>query len=74
LVAARGGATSPHQVLRRLAYEIAFTEYAIALASEFAANDEYIEVTDPIVDIRESINRLASKAAALFAPAGAAEF
>jgi hypothetical protein len=73
LVAARGGAASPHLTLRRLAYEIAFTEYAIALASEFAANDEYVEVTDPIVDIRESINRLASKAAHLYSPAGADE-
>ena len=73
LVAARGGATSPHQALRRLAYEIAFTEYAIALASEFAANDEYVEITDPIVEIRESINRLASRASALFSPSGADE-
>jgi hypothetical protein len=73
LVAARGGAASPHQALRRLAYEVAFTEYSIALASEFAANDEYVEVTDPIVDIRESINRLASKAAALFRPASVDE-
>lgn len=73
LVAARGGAASPHQTLRRLAYEIAFTEYAIALASEFAANDEYVEITDPIVEIRESINRLASKAAGLFRPSGADE-
>lgn len=73
LVAARGGAASPHQALRRLAYEIAFTEYAIALASEFANNDEYIEVSQPIVEIRTCINRLASKAADLFRPAGADE-
>lgn len=74
LIAARGGAMAPHQALRRLAYEIAFTEYAIAIAYEFAANDLYVEVTDPIVEIRESINRLASKAAALFRPSEAGEF
>jgi hypothetical protein len=73
LVAARGSAGAPHLVLRRLAYEIAFTEYAIALASELAAQDEYFEITDPIVAIRESINRLATKAAHLYSPVTAEE-
>lgn len=73
LVAARGGAALPHQALRRLAYEIAFTEYAIALASELANNDEYIEVSEPIVEIRTCINRLASKAAGLFSPSSGDE-
>jgi hypothetical protein len=47
-------------------YEIAFTEYAIALASELARHGEYIEPTDPIFEIRETINRLARKAAHLY--------
>lgn len=70
LVAARGDAPEPHLVLRRLAFEVAFTEYAIALASEFAAQDQYIDLTDPIVDIRDSINRLAVRAASLYRPIG----
>jgi hypothetical protein len=32
---------------RRLAYEVAFTEYAIALASEMAGTGYYLDVVDP---------------------------
>jgi hypothetical protein len=53
-------------VFTRLAYEVASAEYAVALASELAANDEYLDPSDPIVDIRESLNRLARKAALLY--------
>jgi len=55
---------------RRLSYEIAFSEYSVALASELASRDEYVDPTDPIVDIRETMNRLARRAAVLFAPNG----
>jgi hypothetical protein len=54
-------------VFRRLAYEVAFAEYAVALASELAARDEYLDPSDPIVDIRDTLNRLARKAARLYA-------
>jgi hypothetical protein len=54
-------------VFRRLAYEVAFAEYAIALASELASRDEYLDPSDPIVDIRDTLNRLARKAAGLYA-------
>lgn len=54
-------------VFRRLAYEVAFAEYAIALASEMAASDYYLDTTDPIVDIRETLNRIARNAAHLYA-------
>ncbi len=54
-------------LFRRLAYEVAFAEYAIALASELAGRDEYIDVTDPIVDIRETLNRVARQSASLYA-------
>lgn len=73
LVAARGAASDPHLVLRRLSYEIAFTEYAIAVASELAAQDEYFDVSEPIVDVRRTINRLATRAAHLYAPSGDSE-
>jgi hypothetical protein len=50
----------------RLAYEVAFSEYAIALSAELNDNDEYTDTSDPIVDIRETINRIARKAASLY--------
>jgi hypothetical protein len=53
-------------VFRRLAYEVAFSEYAIALASELVNHGEYIDPSDPIVDIRETLNRVARQAAALY--------
>jgi hypothetical protein len=52
---------------RRLSYEVAFSEYAIALASELADGDWYQDVTDPIVDIRATINRISRAAAHLYA-------
>jgi len=66
VVAARGEGPTDDVVFRRLIYEIAFTEYAIALASELARHGEYVEATDPIFEIRETINRLARKAASLY--------
>jgi len=66
VVAARGEGSTDEVAFRRLIYEIAFTEYAIALASELARQGEYIEPTDPIFEIRETINRLARKAAPLY--------
>jgi hypothetical protein len=53
-------------MFRRLAYEIAFTEYAIALAVELDAQGHYIDPSDPIFDIRETLNRVARKAASLY--------
>ena len=41
-------------------------EYAIAVASEFAAISEYNDPTDPIVDIRETMNRMAISSARLY--------
>lgn len=48
---------------RRLAYEIAFAEYAIALASELASSGEYLDPSDPIFDVRETLNRMANRSA-----------
>jgi hypothetical protein len=66
LVAAKGLSSIDDPPFRRLAYEVAFAEYAIALASELAAQDEYIDPSDPIVDIRETLNRTARKGAQLY--------
>jgi hypothetical protein len=65
LVVLKDGGSEDEEMMRRIAYEIAFTEYAIALASELAGRGEYLDPTDPIVDIRETVNRLARKAADL---------
>ncbi len=70
LVAAKGSRAVQDPVFRRLAYEVAFSEYAIALASELAARDEYIDPSDPIFDIRETLNRVARRGASLYAEQG----
>ena len=66
LVAAIGGGDIDDPVFRRLAYEVAFSEYAIALASELEGSGHYIDPSDPIVDIRLTLNRVARKAASLY--------
>lgn len=53
-------------VFKRLAYEVAFTEYAIALSSELASQGAYLDPFDPISDIRETIHRIANRAAHLY--------
>ncbi len=66
LVAARAAGSLDDPIFRRLAYEVAFAEYAVALASELAARNEYVDPSDPIVEIRETLNRIARKGAALY--------
>jgi histidine kinase/DNA gyrase B/HSP90-like ATPase len=68
VAAARGLGPVEDPIFRRLAYEVAFSEYAIALAQEFAKRDQYLDPTDPIFDIRETLNRVARKGASLYAP------
>lgn len=67
LVAAMGMSNIDDPVFRRLAYEVAFSEYAIALASELEGRGHYIDPSDPIVDIRLTLNRVARKAAPMYA-------
>ena len=67
-MAAKGSGSTEDPSFQRLAYEVAFAEYAVALASELAARDEYLDPSDPIVDIRETLNRVATKGASLYAP------
>lgn len=66
VAAAKGSVGIDDIGFKRLSYEIAFVEYAIALAQELAARQEYIDLTDPIYDIRETINRVATKSAMLY--------
>lgn len=67
IVAARGEGNVDDPLFRRLAYEVAFTEYSIALATEMDNNGEFIEPSDALVEVRETLNRMARLAAALYA-------
>jgi hypothetical protein len=66
LAAARGDGSEDDPVFRRLAYEVAFVEYAMALAHELDARGEYIEPYEPIYDIKSTVNRVARLGAALY--------
>ncbi len=70
MAAAKGTGPVDDPVFRRLAYEVAFSEYSISLAMELAqVAGYYVEPTDPIFDIGETLNRLARKGAHLYAVA-----
>ena len=47
----------------RLAYEVAFAEYAIALSVEMANTGNFMDPQDAITEVREGINRMATLAA-----------
>lgn len=66
VTAALGGDNVTDPTFRRLAYEVAFTEYAVAIHMEMALNDQYIDMTDPIVDIQDTIDRISRRTAALY--------
>lgn len=53
-------------VFRRLAYEVAFSEYSIALASEMAQAGHFIDLFEPLTVTRETLNRVARAAAPLY--------
>lgn len=61
------GRTVEDAVFRRLAYEVAFSEYAVALAMELDHREEFLDPQDAIVEIRETIHRIARAAAPLYA-------
>jgi len=64
--AARGFGTIEDPTFKRLSYEVAFSEYSIALAQEMVAHGEFYDLTDPIVEIRDTLNRIARKGALLY--------
>jgi hypothetical protein len=66
LVSSRGSDPVDDIVFRRLAYEVAFSEYAVALASELDARGEYFDPSDPIWEIRNTMDRVARRGAALY--------
>lgn len=67
ITAALHGRAVEDPIFRRLAYEVAFSEYAIALAMELDHREEFIDPQDAIVEIRETIHRIARMSASLYA-------
>jgi hypothetical protein len=67
-VVAKALATSGPEDLafRRLSYEIAFSEYAMALGYEMAGQDPDIPADDLLYEVRSTLNRVSSAAAALY--------
>jgi hypothetical protein len=51
---------------RRLSYEIAFSEYAMALGYEKVTEDPNIPADDLLYDVRSSLHRIAAAAATLY--------
>lgn len=67
LVSAKGNNTTDDPLFLKLSYEIAFSEYSIALAYELEKRNEFMDLTDPITEIRNTINRVSRLAANLYA-------
>ena len=51
IAAAKGGGSVDEPTFRRLACEVALTEYAIALAQELAAQDEVAEPAEALFEV-----------------------
>lgn len=66
IAAAKRDSSIDDPLFRRMAYEVAFSEYAIGLSAECNNVGWYIDPAEPIVAIRETLNRLARAAASLY--------
>ena len=67
IAAAKGNLSVEDLSFKRLAYEVAFSEYAIAIAQLGIKSGHYLELSEPIVDIRERLNLITRKASSLYA-------
>lgn len=63
--ALRGGGVEDLN-FRRLSYEIAFTEYSVALGYEMAEQDPDIPADDLLYEVRTTLNRVSATAASLY--------
>ena len=63
---AKGKSGIEDPVFRRMAYEVAFSEYAIGLAADLNNTGWYLDPGESIFAIRETLNRLARSAASLY--------
>jgi hypothetical protein len=66
VAAALAGGSVEDVGFKRLSYEIAFTEYSLALAYEMANEDPEIPADDLLFELRDSLNRVSRSAAALY--------
>jgi hypothetical protein len=71
VAAAKGDGPVEGIEFRRLAFEIAFSEYSIALSFELAQRGHFMEPVEAVFEVRDAINRLARRSAALYARASA---
>jgi hypothetical protein len=67
LATAKASSSIDDPTFKRLAYEVAFSEYAMALAQELANSGEYTELYEPVVDVRRTLDRVSRQAASLYA-------
>jgi len=66
LSAALVGGSVEEPGVRRLSYEIAFSEYAMALGYELLKQDPNMPADDLLYEVRSSLNRVAVSAASLY--------
>ncbi len=66
IATARRGHGVEDPVFRRLAYEVAFSEYAIAVAVELDSRGDFFEPQEAITEIRETLQRITVAAAPLY--------
>lgn len=64
--AAKGEGDTNTPEFRRLAYEVAFSEYAVALAQELADAGFYLEVQEALFEIRERVDHMSRTTAGLY--------
>jgi hypothetical protein len=66
VAAALGDGNVEDAGFRRLSYEIAFSEYSLALGYEMAHQDPEIPADDLLYEVRSSLNRISVAAASLY--------
>jgi hypothetical protein len=66
IAASLKGRSIEDAVFRRLAYEVAFCEYSMAVAQELDRHGDFLDPLDAIVFVRERIHAIARSAAALY--------
>jgi hypothetical protein len=66
VAAALAGGGTEDVTFRRLSYEIAFTQYAVALAQEYLKRDPDLDANDILFEVRDALRRVTRKAAYLY--------
>jgi len=66
VAAALGDGNVEDPGFKRLSYEVAFSEYAMALGYETAREDPDIPADDLLYEVRASLNRVSVAAASLY--------